>query len=188
MSDSPLPIPSGYICHTSCAIGKGAATAAARLSSASLSPHRRHARTRLPQFHPREPIFIDHPRRHRSVFSLFLPLPLSPGRPLALSPSPGSYVRSSLARSASSRILPPTERDPATRSFAVNLLLLLSFFSPPRFSRKRETHTVHPSRRQETLSQLFLAILLSFSFAAPSRGKEFVTGGWGSRKRSPSEQ
>lgn len=23
MSDSPLPIPSGYICHTSCAIGKG---------------------------------------------------------------------------------------------------------------------------------------------------------------------
>lgn len=27
--------------------------------------------TRLPQFHPREPIFIDHPRRHRSVHFLF---------------------------------------------------------------------------------------------------------------------
>lgn len=32
VSDSPLPVPSGYINHTSCAIRKGAATAA-RLSS-----------------------------------------------------------------------------------------------------------------------------------------------------------
>jgi len=37
VSDSLLPIPSGYFCHTSCAVGKGAATAALRLSSLSLS-------------------------------------------------------------------------------------------------------------------------------------------------------
>lgn len=65
---------------------KGAATAAARLSFLSPSLHG------YPQFHPREPIFIDHPRRHRSVFSslslslsfssLFPPPPLSPARPL----------------------------------------------------------------------------------------------------------
>lgn len=49
---------------------KGAATAAVRLSSPSPS-HPLSRRGRLPQFHPRGPIFIDHPRRHRSVHFLF---------------------------------------------------------------------------------------------------------------------
>lgn len=73
MSDSPLPIPSGYFCHTSCAIGKGRQPQQYDCPLSlflSLSLNRR-GRTRLPQFHPRGPIFIDHPRRHRSVHFLF---------------------------------------------------------------------------------------------------------------------
>lgn len=64
-----MPIPSGYFCHTSCAIGKGRQPQQHDCPFSYPPPAWRG--TRLPQFHPREPIFIDHPRRHRSVHFLF---------------------------------------------------------------------------------------------------------------------
>lgn len=61
-----MPIPSGYFCHTSCAIGKGRQP---QQYDCPLSLTLR--RRGLPQFHPRGPIFIDHSRRHRSAHFLF---------------------------------------------------------------------------------------------------------------------
>jgi len=79
VSDSPLPIPSGYFCHTSYAIGKGRQPqqydCPLFLSLLPLTLRRR-SRTQLPQFHPREPIFYWSPSkasfRALSLFARFI--------------------------------------------------------------------------------------------------------------------
>lgn len=153
MSDSPLPIPSGYICHTSYAVGKG----------------RQPQQHDCPSSHPpytatpiSPPIFIDHPRRHRSVFSstslsISLSLSFSTDQPLSYS-FPLSL----------SHFLPSTT---SARSFAANLFSV--FFSAssltfhPIFREKERHRMVFAPVALSRRSQLFFAILLVLSF----RGK-----------------
>lgn len=83
MSDSPLPVPSGYICHTSCAVGKG------RQPQQHDCPSSHPPYTATPNFTPEsqyllitlEGIVLYSPLS-LSFSSLFPPPPLSPARPL----------------------------------------------------------------------------------------------------------
>lgn len=132
MSDSPLPIPSGYICHTSYAVGKG------RQPQQHDCPSSHPPYTATPISPPRANIYWSPSKASFCILfylSLYLSIPLLLNRsasfPLSLS-----------------HFLPSTT---SARSFAANLfsvffLCLLSHV-PPYFSRKRETQDGFRSRR-----------------------------------------
>lgn len=105
MSDSPLPVPSGYICHTSCAVGKG------RQPQQHDCPSSHPPYTATPISPPRANIYWS---PSKASFCILLSLSLS----LLLQPlSPSSSLSSTTS----------------ARSFAANLFLPCFFSPPPTF-------------------------------------------------------
>lgn len=156
MSDSPLPIPSGYICHTSCAIGKG----------------------RQPQQH-------DCPSSHPPSPYPYSATPISPPRAnIYWSPSKASFcilsasLSFSYSRAASLPYSSPRPdflpTPPPARSLVANLFFVFSFcLVVPSFSRKRETRDRSRCRDARSCSSR------CFFSRPPRTGKEFVNGGKG---------
>lgn len=141
MSDSPLPVPSGYICHTSCAVGKG------RQPQQHDCPSSHPPYTATPNFTP------------ESQYLLITLEGIVLYSPLSLSPSPASFP-----------LLLSLQHDLCT-FFCGQPFSPLFFFPPshvpPYFSRKRETRTgwfFAPVALSSRRSQLFFAILLVLSF------------------------
>lgn len=152
MSDSPLPIPSGYICHTSYAVGKG------RQPQQHDCPSSHPPYTATPISPPRANIYWSPSKASFCILfylSLYLSIPLLLNRsasfPLSLS-----------------HFLPSTT---SARSFAANLFSV--FFSAssltfhPIFREKEKHRMVFAPVALSRRSQLFFAILLVLSF----RGK-----------------
>lgn len=152
MSDSPLPIPSGYICHTSYAVGKG------RQPQQHDCPSSHPPYTATPISPPRANIYWSPSKASFCILfylSLYLSIPLLLNRsasfPLSLS-----------------HFLPSTT---SARSFAANLFSV--FFSAssltfhPIFQEKERHRMVFAPVALSRRSQLFFAILLVLSF----RGK-----------------
>lgn len=152
MSDSPLPIPSGYICHTSYAVGKG------RQPQQHDCPSSHPPYTATPISPPRANIYWSPSKASFCILfylSLYLSIPLLLNRsasfPLSLS-----------------HFLPSTT---SARSFAANLFSV--FFSAssltfhPIFQEKEKHRMVFAPVALSRRSQLFFAILLVLSF----RGK-----------------
>lgn len=105
MSDSPLPVPSGYICHTSYAVGKG------RQPQQHDCPSSHPPYTATPISPPRANIYWS---PSKASFCILLSLSLS----LLLQPlSPSSSLSSTTS----------------ARSFAANLFLPCFFSPPPTF-------------------------------------------------------
>lgn len=155
MSDSPLPIPSGYICHTSYAVGKG------RQPQQHDCPSSHPPYTATPISPPRANIYWSPSKASFCILfylSLYLSIPLLLNRSASFLLFPPSL----------SHFLPSTT---SARSFAANLFSV--FFSAssltfhPIFQEKERHRMVFAPVALSRRSQLFFAILLVLSF----RGK-----------------
>lgn len=163
MSDSPLPIPSGYICHTSYAVGKG------RQPQQHDCPSSHPPYTATPISPPRANIYWS-PSKASFCILFYLCLSLSISLSLSFSTDqPLSYSFSLPPLSVPlSHFLPSTT---SARSFAANLFSV--FFSAssltfhPIFQEKEKHRTVFAPVALSRRSQLFFAILLVLWF----RGK-----------------
>ena len=177
MSDSPLPIPSGYICHTSCAGRKGAATAAARLSF--LSPCSDAIPVLgYPNFTP-ESQYLLITLEGIVLYSLYPSLsrsfPYSHARPVFPAPSPQTR---------------PSNHDLRTfsRGDEPSLSLFLFVSSSLPFSRGRETQRSGVGPRSLSRCQDARSCSSRYFFSSWSLYKGWRGGGEGERVRQQKEK